>query len=193
MKAAIALGAALCIAFNVQAASPEIPAGNVSDTASPLRFYNLHNHENLTLHHRRGQNVSEAANIFMRDWRRGEQASMDSSLLDLLLDLQTAIKQHDPQMSVTFHVISGYRSPSTNENLRAKGGAQAKKSLHMQGQAIDIRVPGLSTEKLRDIASCLPGSGGVGYYEQDGFVHIDVGSKRYWPSRDYLKNLPCNA
>jgi uncharacterized protein YcbK (DUF882 family) len=81
-------------------------------------------------------------------------------------------------------------STDPNNNLRGAGGSQAQNSLHLTGQAIDIRVPGLSTRELRDIATCLR-KGGVGYYAADDFVHVDTGGVRYWPSRDYLSTLNC--
>lgn len=189
MKHAKALGAALCLTFNMLAA-PQIAQARHSAEPDPLRFYNLHTDESISISHRSSQNVSSEANRFLRDWRRGESAQMDSRLFDLLANLQEAIHRRHPDMNIRFNIISGYRSPVTNAALRAGGGAQAKNSLHMEGQAIDIAVPGLPTRELRDIATCLK-AGGVGYYEADGFVHVDVGSVRYWPSRTYLKDLKC--
>ncbi|MGZ9109298.1 MAG: YcbK family protein [Micavibrio sp.] len=182
-----AFGAALCLTFNALAASG-LPAAPQS--AATLDFYNLHTQERISVPHRPGQNVSRATNWFMRDFRRGETANMDPALFDLLLDLQTAIKQKHPNLRVEFHVLSGYRSPETNNILRNTVGGQAKNSQHMQGTAMDIHVPGLSTIELRDIATCLK-AGGVGYYAGDGFVHVDTGRVRYWPSRAYLANLNC--
>ncbi len=193
MKLATALATtALCIGFNAPAASP--PAGTASHAepaADTLRFYNLHTRERLVLRHRQGQPASDDANTFLRDWRKGSSTQMDSRLFDALLDLQHAIYKQHPRMTVEFHVISGYRSAETNQNLRANGGGQASKSRHMTGMAIDIRVPGLTTTQLRDLATCVKSIGGVGYYANDGFVHIDVDNRRYWPSRSYLGGLPC--
>jgi uncharacterized protein YcbK (DUF882 family) len=95
-------------------------------------------------------------------------------------------------MSVTFQVVSSYRTPATNEALRDAGGTQAEHSQHMLGKAMDIRVSGVSTAELRNLATCLKG-GGVGFYAEDKFVHVDVGRVRYWPSHDYLAGLPCPA
>lgn len=214
LKRAAKFGAALCLSFNLAACSTtgSAPAtaqtpqtGNLntrSETAShglsvvgspaadTLRFYNLHTQERATFTRRAGQPVSQEANWFMRDHRRGEPAQMDPKLFDLLGDLQDAIKARHPGLTVEFHVISGYRSPATNNGLRSEGGGQAQNSLHMTGQAIDIRVPGLSTRELRDIATCL-NLGGVGYYASDDFVHVDTGRFRVWPSRDYLSTLNC--
>ncbi|MBI2234477.1 MAG: DUF882 domain-containing protein [Micavibrio aeruginosavorus] len=188
MKRTAALGTALCLAFNMLAS----PAAQAHHNAllDPLRFHNLHTDEDISVPHRHGQAISSTANRFLRDWRRNEPTRMDSRLFDLLIALQDAIHKRHPDMAVRFNVISGYRSPATNASLRAGGGSQAKQSLHMEGMAIDIAVPGISTKELRDIATCLK-AGGVGYYEADGFVHVDVGNVRYWPSRAYLKNLSC--
>lgn len=182
-----AFGAALCLTFNALAASglPQAP-----QSATPLHFYNLHTEERISVPHRPGQNISRDANWFMRDFRRGETADMDPALFDLLLDLQAAIKQKHPQLRVEFQVISSYRAPATNNNLRNAGGSQAKDSQHTRGTALDIRVPGVSTIELRNIATCLR-AGGVGYYAGDGFVHVDTGRVRYWPSHAYRANLNC--
>ena len=79
----------------------------------------------------------------------------------------------------TFEVISGYRSPSTNAMLRSKSGGVAKKSLHMQGRAIDVRLTGVDTARLRKIAISLK-RGGIGYYPKSDFVHLDTGRFRSW-------------
>jgi uncharacterized protein YcbK (DUF882 family) len=80
---------------------------------------------------------------------------------------------------ITFHVISGYRSPKTNEMLRRAGGGQAKKSRHMHGDAIDIRIPDVPSALVRDVAWCLQ-AGGVGYYRGSNFVHVDTHKVRHW-------------
>lgn len=146
-----------------------------------LRFYNLHTSESMTVTHRRGQSLSEQANWFMRDHRRAEPANLDPRLMDLLVDLQNAIEARYPHLNgkIEYHVISAYRSAETNADLREAGGSQARQSLHMTGDAIDIRVPGLSTTQLRDVALAL-GRGGVGYYPEDQFVHVDIGRVRRW-------------
>ena len=79
-----------------------------------------------------------------------------------------------------FQVISGFRSPKTNANLRStRGGGVAKRSLHMDGQAIDVRLPGVELSDLRDAALSLR-LGGVGFYPRDQFVHLDTGRVRNW-------------
>jgi uncharacterized protein YcbK (DUF882 family) len=76
-------------------------------------------------------------------------------------------------------VISGYRSPQTNATLRRHSSGVAEHSLHLQGRAIDVRLPGVPTERLRGLALAM-GRGGVGYYAQSDFVHLDNGRVRYW-------------
>jgi uncharacterized protein YcbK (DUF882 family) len=77
-------------------------------------------------------------------------------------------------------VISGYRSPTTNAHLKAtRGGGVATRSLHMQGQAVDVRLPGVPLADLRDAAWSLQ-RGGVGYYPGSQFVHVDIGRVRRW-------------
>ncbi len=78
-----------------------------------------------------------------------------------------------------FHVISGYRSPKTNQKLHSKSSGVAKRSLHMQGKAIDIRLPGTQLSELRNAAKKLK-LGGVGYYQKSDFIHVDTGRVRYW-------------
>jgi uncharacterized protein YcbK (DUF882 family) len=113
-------------------------------------------------------------NHLLRDHRTGDTVQMDRELLDLLYSLQ-----HKVESKKEFQVISGYRSPKTNAMLRSKSSGVAKKSLHMQGKAIDIRLPGTSLKNLRKAAVALK-SGGVGYYPNSNFVHVDTGRVRYW-------------
>lgn len=153
----------------------------VETDADTLRFFNTHTSERIAITHSPGQSLSDAANWFMRDHRRNEPADLDPRLMDLLADLQDAIEARYPHLNgkIEYHVISAYRSPETNAGLRAAGGSQATQSLHMTGDAIDIRVPGLSAAQLRDVALGLQ-RGGVGYYPQDNFVHVDIGRVRRW-------------
>ena len=143
-----------------------------------LSFLNLHTGETVeTVYHADGQYVAEGlADIdhILRDWRTGEAAAMDRRLLDLLHDLRRGMDSTEP-----FHVISGYRSPKTNQQLSSKSNGVAKKSLHMRGMAIDISLPGRDLTKLRDKALALK-RGGVGYYRKSGFIHVDVGRVRRW-------------
>ena len=111
---------------------------------------------------------------FLRDFRTGERHPIDPALLDQLHDLAILTGTGAP-----FQVISGYRSPQTNALLRSTRGGQASHSLHMTGQAIDVRLADVSTDFIRDAALDL-GKGGVGYYRDADFVHVDTGRVRHW-------------
>ena len=112
---------------------------------------------------------------FLRDHRTGQVHHYDPRLLDLLGELQASVGRP----SAEINVICGYRSPWSNEFLRTHTSGVAKNSLHMQAEAIDIRLPGTKTSALRDAALALR-RGGVGYYAISDFVHIDLGRVRRW-------------
>jgi uncharacterized protein YcbK (DUF882 family) len=99
---------------------------------------------------------------------------MDTGLFDLLHQLSGRLETSGP-----FQIISGYRSPATNAALHARSSGVAKHSLHMEGMATDIRVPGVELGRLRAAALDI-GRGGVGYYPQSNFVHVDTGRVRRW-------------
>jgi uncharacterized protein YcbK (DUF882 family) len=110
----------------------------------------------------------------LRDHRTGQMHPIDRKLLDLLHEVQRRTGSQAP-----FEMISGYRSAATNERLRRQGHRVARRSLHMVGKAIDIRLPDLSTRRLRDAAVAMR-RGGVGYYARSNFVHLDTGRVRRW-------------
>lgn len=110
----------------------------------------------------------------LRDFRTGEVSEIDPQLLVLLHRITQATG-----MEESFQVISGYRSPETNATLASNSGGVAKRSLHMQGMAIDIRLGRVQLRDLRDTAKSLKG-GGVGYYPKSDFIHVDTGNVRYW-------------
>ncbi len=143
-----------------------------------LAFYHTHTGEQLrAIYWAGGAYQSDGlAEIYrvLRDHRTGDVHPMDGRLLDLLHRLSTTLDASQP-----FHVISGYRSPATNARLAANGNGVARRSLHMQGLAIDIRLPGRELADLRRAAQALQG-GGVGYYPDSNFVHLDVGRVRSW-------------
>ncbi|MEO8074804.1 MAG: DUF882 domain-containing protein [Acidobacteriota bacterium] len=146
-----------------------------------LSFFNTHTGERLRTAYCTGGEYHPAAltrvNYILRDFRANEIKPIDRRVLDLLHELGGTLETDQP-----FHIISGYRSPQTNALLRERGGAVtgvASHSLHMVGQAIDVRVPGVKLESLRDAARSLK-IGGVGYYPDLNFVHVDVGRVRYW-------------
>ena len=110
----------------------------------------------------------------LRDFRTGEVHPIDPRLLDILYRLQALADR-----GAAFEVISGYRSPRTNAALRKASSGVATQSLHMQGRAIDVRLAGFPTRSLRELALSL-GSGGVGYYAREDFLHLDTGRPRSW-------------
>lgn len=154
-----------------------------SERERSLSFYNTHTHETLDVTYwRNGRYDAEALekiNIHLRDHRRGSHIAMNRDTMNLLHDIKTRLQARYPDKNIRFSVISGYRSPETNAMLRANGGGQAKKSRHMHGDAIDIRVSGIDSVEIRDIAWCLQ-RGGVGYYRGSDFVHVDTAKVRYW-------------
>jgi uncharacterized protein YcbK (DUF882 family) len=143
-----------------------------------LRFRHLHTGESLTrTYWAEGVYLDDELadiNRLLRDHRTGDIHQIDPQLLDLLHHLQ-----HKTGSRAPFEVISGYRSPKTNEGLRKHSNGVAKKSLHMRGMAIDIRIPGVDLARLRKAALALKG-GGVGYYPKSNFLHIDTGRVRHW-------------
>jgi uncharacterized protein YcbK (DUF882 family) len=113
-------------------------------------------------------------NYLLRDHRTGDVTAIDPNLLDLLFSVKSNISE-----PAVFNVISGYRSPETNRKLRAHTSGVAKNSLHTRGRAIDIRLPGFETKRLRNLCVTLK-AGGVGYYPRSDFVHVDTGRVRTW-------------
>jgi uncharacterized protein YcbK (DUF882 family) len=143
-----------------------------------IALYNTHTSETLsTTYWVQGEYLPEALqdiNHILRDHRVDAVKSIDRRLLDLLYTMQCKLECRQP-----FHIISGYRTPHTNAALRARGGGVAKKSLHMQGRAIDIRLPGIDSSVVRRVAMSLK-AGGVGYYRRSNFIHLDTGPVRSW-------------
>jgi uncharacterized protein YcbK (DUF882 family) len=115
-----------------------------------------------------------AVNHFLRDHYSGRVGRMDPALLDQLGELARRLAADRP-----FEVISGYRCPATNAKLRRRGGGVARHSLHMEGRAIDIRLPGTPLDDLHAAALGLR-AGGVGFYPESGFLHVDTGRVRSW-------------
>jgi uncharacterized protein YcbK (DUF882 family) len=158
------------------------------DTRS-LSFFHTHTRESTTITFRRnGRYDGEALtqlNWFLRDWRVNEPAKMDPRLFDILWEVYRESGSSQP-----INIVSAYRSPETNSALRRRSKAVSEHSQHMLGKAMDIRLPDVSTERLREIAMRLQ-YGGVGYYGSSAFVHLDTGSVRAWPrmSQEQLARL----
>jgi uncharacterized protein YcbK (DUF882 family) len=143
-----------------------------------LSFVHTHTGETLSCVYYQAGGYDPAiltrVNHFLRDFRTGGVHAIDPRVLDILFAVRSRTDRDDP-----FHVISGYRSPTTNAYLRSRSSGVAKHSLHMEGRAIDVRLPGFPTRKLRDIGLTLQ-RGGVGYYPASDFVHLDTGRVRFW-------------
>ncbi|MGB0129423.1 MAG: DUF882 domain-containing protein [Rhodocyclaceae bacterium] len=149
------------------------------ENAKTLAFEHTHTGESLSITYAVGDDYVpdslERLNYFLRDHYTGVVGNVDPALLDLLYGLRRECAADMP-----FQVISGYRCPATNSALRKRGGGGvARNSLHMEGRAIDIRLPGMELGDLRDAARSLK-IGGVGYYPAQEFVHVDTGAVRYW-------------
>ena len=148
-----------------------------SDVRS-LKFFNVNSLEHLNItYYENGDYISEAhtkINDFMADKRSGQTTIMDLALIDTLHKIHAL---SDSKQSL--EIICGYRSPNTNETLRHTKRGIAQHSYHTLGQAADISIKDFPLHKLRDIAISL-NVGGVGFYPNSGFVHVDVGPVRRW-------------
>jgi uncharacterized protein YcbK (DUF882 family) len=143
-----------------------------------IKFFNLHTGEHLSATYWvDGIYIPDelsAINHVLRDHRSNDSTAMDPQLLDVLYRLQQKVGKRGE-----FHIISGYRSPATNARLSRASDGVAKRSLHMRGKAIDIRLPGTELRHLRKAALSLH-AGGVGYYPRSNFIHVDTGRPRFW-------------
>ncbi len=143
-----------------------------------LKLHNIHTQEKLeAVYYEKGEYVPDAVQALdnvLRDYRTGDVYSMHPELFDTLAALaaKTETKSH-------FQIISGYRSPKTNAMLHQRSGEVAKRSLHMDGKAIDLYLEDVALDRVRAAALDL-GRGGVGYYPTSNFVHVDVGPVRRW-------------
>lgn len=158
-----------------------VPLGAAGAQASAVRrlsFVHLHTGEMLAAEYYSDgvyrSDCLEQVNRFLRDLRSGEVHPIDVRLLDILYDLQVLADREG-----TYEVISGYRSPQTNAALRRISSGVAARSLHMDGRAVDLRMTGFPTRRLREFALSLR-SGGVGFYPRSDFLHLDTGRVRRW-------------
>jgi len=144
-----------------------------------LSFRHLHTDEKIKIAYRVGDRYQRDAlhrlNHFLRDFHTGDTTAIDPQLFDLLYDIKRRLGHPDG----SFEILSAYRSPGTNAKLRKTSRGVAKRSLHMLGQAVDIRLEGVSTRRVRDSALALH-RGGVGYYARSDFLHVDTGTVRRW-------------
>lgn len=156
-----------------------------------ISFYHIHTKETLTIQYKKdGRFVPEAMekiSWILRDWRVNKATSMDPNTVDIIWEMHRELGSQQP-----VNIISGYRSPATNEMLRRTRGGQAKQSQHMTGKAIDISFPDVPLKRMR-YSAMIRERGGVGYYPTSGipFVHVDTARVRHWPRmpRDELAIL----
>jgi len=169
---------ALAASVPMISASRQLFAASTAMVPRALKFVHTHTGEKLAVEYFNGGEYLPDAlgtvNHFLRDFRTGDVHPIDPDLLDLLHHLTTKT-----ETSNAFQVISGYRSPATNEMLRQHSEGVAAGSLHMKGQAIDIRLADVPLPKLR-AAALANGRGGVGFYPVSNFVHVDTGRVRAW-------------
>jgi len=159
---------------------PNLSRGEAAaaDRSKRIALLNLHTDERLEVEYFRDAayvpDALAAIDGLLRDFRTGERHAIDPKLMDYLVDVAACLK-----VPPEFSVISGYRSPQTNERLHEQSSGVSKNSLHMQGRAIDVRI---SKVDCADLAACALdlARGGVGYYRASDFVHLDTGSFRTW-------------
>ena len=174
------------LTFFMLIASPFVSrAQQIKPASSPLpeehrlRLYHTHTGERLDIVYRKGNEyvagAIEKLDYFLRDHRTGEVRHFDPKLYDILDNLTATIGRPNAEIDI----VCGYRTPWSNEFLRSRTEGVAKNSLHIQAQAIDLRIPGVDTQHLRAAALSLR-SGGVGYYPHSDFIHIDTGRVRQW-------------
>jgi uncharacterized protein YcbK (DUF882 family) len=158
-------------------ASEPVRAGT-GGAVKRISLKNLHTGEELeSQFFRDGGYVGDsfaAIQVLLRDFRNDQQHAIDPKLMDYLFDVAQRLRV-DP----VFSVISGYRSPQTNEQLRERSSGVARRSMHLEGRAIDVRMAGVDCARLAASAMDLA-RGGVGYYHASDFVHLDTGAFRTW-------------
>jgi uncharacterized protein YcbK (DUF882 family) len=164
---ALATGAALRSGFS-----------NAAVAVKRIALANLHTGEHLDIEYFRGAAYVDeslaAIEILLRDFRNGAKHPIDPKLLDYLVDVAQKVGR-----PAAYSVISGYRSPQTNEQLHARSSGVSQHSLHMQGRAMDVRMTDVDCADLAAQAEELR-RGGVGYYRASNFVHLDTGAFRTW-------------
>ena len=163
-----------------------LPSHTAESTTPPppepefrLHLFHTHTNERLEVVYRVGERYLPEAldelNHFLGDFRTGGTRTFDPRLFDLLVDLTKAVGKPDAEINI----LSAYRSPESNAFLRRTTTGVAEHSLHMEAEAIDIRVPDVKTAQLRKAALAMQ-RGGVGYYPSSNFIHVDVGDVRRW-------------
>jgi len=171
--------AILCFILPTGALAQERGEATQQSQGHLLRLYNTHTGERLEIVFRRGEQYIPGAlaklDYLLRDHNTGDVRHFDPRLYDILADLTASVGHPNGEINI----VCGYRTPSTNESLRAHTTGVAKNSLHIQAEAIDLRMPGVDTLTLRRAALALR-RGGVGYYPHSDFIHVDTGRVRQW-------------
>ena len=161
------------------AAGPRILQAKINNDPTHLSLFHTHTSESLDLLYPDETQLTRDSlnrlNHFLRDFRTEQSAAIDPKLVETLCELKRRAGNPDG----VFEIISAYRSPQTNAKLRKKSRGVARKSFHMLGKAVDIRLRGTRTSELRDIAIAMK-RGGVGYYSRSDFIHLDTGRVRHW-------------
>lgn len=181
----------LCLGAAALAAAVSQAAAARAGDDRTISFYHIHTKETLTVQYKKnGRFLPDAMkkiNWIMRDWRKDQATTMDPNTVDIIWEMHRELGSQQP-----VHIISGYRSPATNEMLRKTRGGQASQSQHMTGKAIDISFPDVPLRRMR-YSAMIRERGGVGYYPTSGipFVHVDTARVRHWPRmlRDELALL----
>jgi len=173
------LGTAAAVAASTVFPNDALALPHPGGVHRQLAFLNQHTGEHLTAEYWvKGHYASDALraiNRLFRDHRTNAVHRIDTRLLDTLFTLKRRVGAHGP-----FHVVSGYRSPETNNALiEADHYGVARHSYHIRGMAVDLYLPGYSLSRLHKAALSLR-AGGVGYYPDSGFIHVDVGPLRRW-------------
>jgi uncharacterized protein YcbK (DUF882 family) len=160
-------------------ATPETLLAKVDPTPRHLFLHHTHTDETLEVVYRPEVGIPRKTQRrlehFLRDYRTDEVAHIDQHLFNILSELKRRARNPDG----VFEIISAYRSPRTNSDMRRSSKGVARRSLHMEGRALDVRLRGTPTTTLRDLALNLK-RGGVGYYRRSNFVHVDTGPVRSW-------------
>ncbi len=165
------------LVFADSARAESVHSGSAPD-ARQLSLQHTHTGKSLTVtYYRNGQYQARALaqlDEFLADFRTGEIAPMDPGVYDILYRLHKQAGSHAP-----FQIISAYRSPATNEMLRKPGSGVAQKSQHLLGKAMDVRLADVNSAQLYEIALSMQ-AGGIGYYRESDFIHVDTGRVRHW-------------
>jgi uncharacterized protein YcbK (DUF882 family) len=170
--------AAVCATGLIAGVAPRAARSAERPGSRHIALRNLHTPDSLDIEFYRGgvylPEALAAIQVLLRDYRTGEQHPIDPPLLDYLCDVAKAAR-----VDAVFGVISGYRSPRTNQMLHERSSGVSARSLHMEGRAIDVRLAGVDCADLAEKALDMQ-RGGVGYYRQSDFVHLDTGRFRTW-------------